>query len=587
MANQELEHLFYEGCYERILTSTANGDQSALDPFVVGALAFTGRIDEAEITGRLLLSDKTRPELDSVATRFFLCAGACHAGMLGRAMRWARQNLYALRAADARSRSFAFQGFGLVRYFEGRMARSRRFALRALSAAIEAGFPYGRLLALDLRGHALVQTGQILSGLRLLEQAERLALDLGFVANAQTIEVAEHIYRARFRAQSAEEASSRLRELAHSPIVSFFARRNALLELAWQHAFQGRALVAEESLSEAARIALPDQDRRGRVRGLLARAVCLMLSQGRIAAIAYLEDARRLAEPDPSLRAEVLFVEAAILRERRPGLSAELEGLASLTGIERAAIARRLVGPSARSTAIPPEDRFGELLLHLSSMTPEVRAVRLINEDLLGLLPWSLGLEPGSRIYLIGKSVVTEQNGNLSVKKAPSRPSLRVLHELATGPRSNGGLIESVWNLSTYSPSRHDPTLHTAVARLRAALAPHGDWVVTTGHGYQLAPDVELVEVGEVVELRGGDVLDASNDVVTQISDRESHILEILGRRRVASSSELAQDLRISDATALRSLRSLVDDGKLRRTGRGKSTRYSLFPETLSEGEGS
>jgi hypothetical protein len=588
MATPELEHLFYEGCYQRILTSTVKTQEGALDPFVVGALAFAGRLDEAEITGRLLIKDNARPESDAIAVRFFLCAGACHGGMLDKALRWAKQNIAALRAEDPRSRFFAYQGFGLVRYFEGRMARSRRFALRALSAAVEGAFPYGRLLALDLRGHALVQTGQILSGLRLLEQAERLALDLGFVANAQTIQVAEHIYRARFRIQSTEDAISRLRELAHSPIVGFFARRNAFLELVWQEAFQGRMGAAEESLGQAARIALPDQDRRGRVRGLLARAVSLMLSQGRVSAIPYLEEARRLAEPDASLRVEVLFAEATIMRERRHGLAAELDELALATGIERATIARRLVGPSASARSVPPEDRFGELLLNLPSMAPQVRVIHLINEALLGLVPWSVGLEPGRRVYLIGKSVLTEDHGNVSVHQHPSGPSVRVLRELAAGPKANGVLIGAVWNLSNYSPSRHDPTLHTAVARLRAALAPRGDWVITTAQGYQLAPDVELVTVEDTLRIHAPEEIDASHDDVPEISDRDSHILEIIGRRRIASSAELAQDLRISDATALRSLRSLVADGKLRRIGRGKSTRYSLFPDALAvEGEGS
>lgn len=588
MAAQELEHLFYEGAYERILSSTANTDESAKSPFVVGALAFTGRLDEAEITGRILSSDKTRPLLDLVAARFFLCAGACHAGMLDRAMRWARQNMAALRSPDPRSRFFAFQGFSLVRYFEGRMARSRRLSLRALSAAIEAGFPYGRLLALDLRGHALVQTGQILSGLRLLEQAERLALDLGFVANAQTIQVSQQIYRARFRVHSVKEASSKLEELARSPIVSFFARRNAFLELAWQAAFAGRIEDAEVSIGEAARIALPDQDRRGRVRGLLARAVCVMFSQGRIAALPYLENARRLANPDPSLRVEVLFTEAAILGEPREGLPDELEALVSVTGIERASIARRLVGPTSSTAPVPSEDRFAELLLHLPALEPEVRAVHLVNEQLLGLVPWSFGLTPGTRIYLTGTSVLTEDHGNVVAHQRPSGPSLRVLRELAEGPKTNGELLACVWNLHNYAPARHDPTLHTAVARLRAALAPHGDWVLTTERGYQLAPDVELVTVGQALEVHAPEGADSSESLAVEASNRESHILEIVGRRRIASSAELAQDLRISDATALRSLRSLVDAGKLQRTGRGKSTRYSLFPEAIhAEGEGS
>ncbi|MDH3726911.1 MAG: DeoR family transcriptional regulator, partial [Myxococcales bacterium] len=119
-----------------------------------------------------------------------------------------------------------------------------------------------------------------------------------------------------------------------------------------------------------------------------------------------------------------------------------------------------------------------------------------------------------------------------------------------------------------------------AVARLRAGLAPNGEWIVTTDRGYQLASDVELVLIGDGLEVYGmaggGEGIE-----LEPVSERESHILEILGRRRAASSTELAEDLSVSDATALRSLRSLVATGKLHRTGRGKGTRYSLVPGDL------
>ncbi len=577
MSPPDFERLFYEGCYDRILAATLRTQAGDLNPFVVGALAFSGRLDEAEITGRLILSDETRDEVDAVAVRFFLCAGACHAGLLGKALKWAKSNIGALGAPNPRSRFFGYQGLGLVRYFEGRMARSRRFTLRALSAAIEAQFPYGRLLALDLRGHALVQTGQVFSGLRLLQQAEHLAADLGFVANAQTIQVAEQVYRLRYRVPSPGDALARLEQLARSPSVSFFARRNALLELVWQHAFRSDVPTAELCLNEAARIALPDEDRRGRVRGLLARAVLLMLSEGRVAAVPYLEEARRIAQEDPSLRVEVLFVEAAVVRAERPGIASELGHLAHRTGIDRARIAQELALGS-RSTCLPLEDRLGELLLNLPSMPPEMRVVHLVHEHLAGLVPWSLNLNPGRRIYLTETSLLTEDHGRLSVHKHPSRPSVRVLRELATGPKTNAELMSSVWNLSSYSPSRHDPTLHTAVARLRAGLAPNGEWILTTDRGYQLASDVELVLVGDRLQVYAmGTVGDEVE--LESVSERESHILEILGRRRAASSTELAEDLRVSDATALRSLRALVATGKLHRTGRGKGTRYSLVPE--------
>src|SRR5260370_2141530 len=78
------------------------------------------------------------------------------------------------------------------------MARATRHVRRSLLHAVDARFQYGRLLASDLRGHALVQIGQVRAGLMLLERARDLARALELPGNAGAIECSSAIYRARF-----------------------------------------------------------------------------------------------------------------------------------------------------------------------------------------------------------------------------------------------------------------------------------------------------------------------------------------------------------------------------------------------------
>src|SRR5262249_26775518 len=110
-----------------------------------------------------------------------------------------RNNLSAAGALeDPICRFYVSQGLACFRYFRGLMRHAARHVRRALGHAIDARFQYGRLLASDLRGHALVQLGQVRAGLVLLERARDLARSLGLHGNAGAIECALATYRARF-----------------------------------------------------------------------------------------------------------------------------------------------------------------------------------------------------------------------------------------------------------------------------------------------------------------------------------------------------------------------------------------------------
>jgi hypothetical protein len=184
----------------------------------------------------------------------------------------------------------------------------------------------------------------------------------------------------------------------------------------------------------------------------------------------------------------------------------------------------------------------------------------------LGLVPWSLGLQPGKRLILMGDHLFTEHHGTVTVHAAPSGPSLKVLELLATGFQGRDELARHVWGLPQYHPSKHNAVINTALSRLRPSLgAPQ--WVITHDAGYHLADGVEFITV-------------AASPTATALTPSvppppaEELALEGLLREDALSSAEVARALHISPSSALRLLRRLAHEGRVEKMGSGRSTRY-------------
>ncbi len=556
----------FAGAYEEVVRRAAAGYSDLEAPAVIGALALGGRLEEAES----VFDARFRGSSPAPASaRFFLAAGFCHSGSSERALRYARENLASLRGAQALERYWAFQGLALVRHFEGRLARARRAARRALTAAIEADFPYGRFLSLDLLAHVSVHMGEIHAGMRLLAQAFELADSLGYGENAATERAAQLLFELRFSLGSGSAALAAVRELVGAGGVSYFTRRNGLLELSAAHALRGEGALAAEALEEARRIALPGSDRRARARWLIGHALCMALARGADAARVSLEEAQREARAELTLRAEIGLVEAVFLAPLPAAARSELERIAVQTGAERARVAWLLGAEDARSFAPRIEDGLCRLLLECLPLSPVERLQRVTDAHFFGLAPWALGLAPGRRIIVLGSMLIGENQGNVAAADLKNRPALKLLFALSRGYRSRSELLREVWSIAHFVPARHTPALHTAVSRLRYALGAL-DWVITHDDGYSLAPGVEVLACGDA---EAGPPSAPASPSLPPPDDRR-RVLEHVSARGPASSAEVARALRLSASTALRLLRALCEEGLLEKKGGGRSTRY-------------
>jgi tetratricopeptide (TPR) repeat protein len=602
---------FYAGLYAEVLARTIDGpafdvpeDDAA---FVVGALAFTGRLEEARALLGSLQQGGGAPSpaglRGRVAARFFLGVAYGRAGRHDEAERAFRENLRAAGAsADPTCRFYVAQGLACFRYFRGLMAHAARHVRRSLRHAFEARFQYGRLLATDLRGHALVQTGRVREGVALLEQARDLARALGLTGNAGAIECALACYRARFGVIPLALAIEELSALARGTSAEdSYSLRLVQAELGQQLALAGRCDEAWATLSALSAAPIPDGDGRARVRFLLACAAVARLRYGLDSARTYAAEARAAlgAGYDHALEVDLLCAELTVADPAARGdLALRLAALHTATGISRARVyvgvfdATAEVASAVRVSEFE-EDRAGARLAGVWSES-QAGLARLIRDGHLGLVPLAAGVAPDPAIVEVSPDrFVLAERGNVRLLDEAPPGGARLLREIAAGEGSRRAfhgkdqLLAAVWGIARYRADRHDALVHTAVSRLRALLGTSGHWVESRNGAYRLAAQVTFRGLGgpgepalsapESRELaagfpkaEGGAEPHAEGDP----DARERALLAHLGRAGSCSTADVAGALKVSEMTAFRTLRALLDRGLVTRSGKGRGTRY-------------
>lgn len=575
----ELAEAFRAGRHHDVLARAWDGPDPSFEvheaPYVVGSLALLGRLEEALAFAEQLTRDPDTPRPVAVEARFFAVVGLCHTGRYGEAEQWARRNAREARSPDSRTRFFVYQGVALYRYFTGRVDRARLASKRALKEAVLARYQLGRLLALDLRGHVLVQRGEISAGLRVLDQAAQLATGLASEGHATSIECARLAYENR-HGRRGEDLESRLSEVAARSTDNVYALRSAWLELAFRGALVGDAPRAREALEQAARQALPESDYRARARFFVTLAFISRLDRSQDEVRAALEGAVGALEAGDD---RLLFTELCLWdRVLRGGVVAMgLDDARRLHAETGSFVARVLVAMHGGPPLGLGEVRESPLLGLLASGGPLEERVRdAIARGWLGLVPLLSAREAGRYAIFVGDALVVAERGTVAlVDKLP--PQARELLEvLAGGERTKEQLLQDVWNIGRYAPHRHDSVMHTAVGRLRRALGSSADWIRTTETGYALVEEVQIVVVGGAgVEPAHEEAdADAAPPAAPKVDALPGRILDALAGDGPLRSTDLAERLKVSEATILRRLRELMADQRVRREGAGKSTRY-------------
>ena len=586
----DLARLFYVGRYADIIAATFDSEQ-AIAPadvaWVVGALTFVDRVDDARAVFELSADGDPRT---LVASRFFLGLAAARAGYFDRAFAiLVGDNFRARHDPDPWVRAFVFQGLAAHCYFTGRYPGAARLALRALRAAHEAKFLYVTLLGTDLRGHSLVQMGQLQRGIAMLEQAKTQAHRLGLTNNAFAVDTSIATYVTRFvpQAESLAQVEALLRGRAHDS----YSRRALLTEAAVQRALRGRRTDAALAIEDADRDALRGDTRRGKVASMLARLWVTRWQHGPAACAEQVAWAQALVEPrDVAFRAELLGFDILVARALGDG-EREQRALDQLRALWRtsqhfyAKAALAQFDDAGRTSAFD-EDGLAPLLRAVVRRDHAALS-RIVALGLHGVIPELLGLVPGKRIILIpGEDLLLlEDHGDVLVRHRPPRWCPLLLRILASGEASKEKIVAGLWGLRTYHPELHDPPVRTTVHRLRTFLAPHGDWIEVSDGGYRATVPVHLVATGELAPVESaplwdeGEVpaFDAPRAPVGGRSDPRQAVFHRLGEVEQASVVQLAKALELSQSTVLRALRELVEARQIERTGFARATRYRVL----------
>lgn len=562
--------LLYQGRYLDVLAATVDspaGTAPADLAFAVGALAFAGRVVEAELLCRSALrapSARTR-----AAAAFFVCVAQCRSGRLGDAANTLRQGVRRTDGArDAWSRALLLQGAACVRFFSGRLAPALADAVAAQSCALAAGFAYASMLANDLRGHALAAVGSAAEGVEVLSLARDQAARLGYDENARVIATSIALHRASVAEPAQALAILTAGALADDAQDSY-SRRTLLLARAPWLAWLGRGPEAQDLLA----LAEPLCATGARPRALLAvaRAQVARVTEGWDACLAHLEagEAHLAGERDPALCAEVLGLRLLGARARgdlptEASASSSLRALAAESGLRAARHWLDAWEPSALThgavAALPP------MLAVVAARSPATALAR----GMLGLIPETLGLRPGRRLHVFADALVVEAHGAVNRLPGLSARATSLLLALAQGVGAREALFTSVWGIRGYDPARHAGPLKTAISRLRASLGEAHGWVRSTADGYALDPEVTVrVHDGspEAVEAPASTPTDLARN------DRQRRLLTRLGAREM-SVAALARAVGEPQRTVSRELSTMCAAGLLRREGAGRATTY-------------
>jgi hypothetical protein len=572
VVDDELDAAFRAGRHQEVVARAWDAASATWSvtraPFVIGSLALLGRVDEAHALATRTMHDASTPPEVRVEVVFFAVVGACHTGRYAEALQWTRRLAAQARDPEPRTRFFVYQGIALLRYFTSRMDAARRASKRALHEAVLSGFAFGRLLALDLRGHVLVQRGEVNAGLRVLDQAASLAGTLGAEGHRAAIESAKLAYQNRHGRRD-ETLEAALSEVAASTVDNLYAHRAAWHELAFRAALVGDAERAREALERGAELALADADYRARARYFTTHAFVSRLDRRPDDVGSALRNAAAalVGRDDRVLFAEVALWDAWLGAGTIDMLHDVAHRLARSTGTFFARVNESLRGGEPLGLA---EEEESPLWGTLAGRAPrQERAERAIARGWLGTLPTLFGVTSGRHVFFVGEHVVVDDRGSLTLIGRLPGHGRALLEALASAERSKESLVAEVWKVPRYAPHLHDAVVHTAIARLRRALGPAQEWLRTTPSGYALDA-VDLVSSGVVVEAAPSE---ASGE--GESDPLEERVLGAIGKghERVP---ELASALDVSAATVLRRLRALQAQGRVVREGSGKGTRYRL-----------
>lgn len=568
-----LERLLFQGRYQELLA--ARPDKLTRDnvPLVLGALSFTGRMDEA--LPLFALHEKHFNREQKITATFFLALGLIRTSDYAQARQLIAQNLLALRhRPSARSRFYIHQGLAFYRYFCGRWDAGLRVATKAFEAALEDGFSYGKILSSDLRGHLLVQVHNVDEGLKFLSDAAEMAHKLGNSAVADAAEISVLTYEAQYGLRPKTVVQKLKAKLKSREASDTYSRASLLLELSRQLMLRGQLLEVRPYLDEASRLIYMFKNRRQEALLNLRWAYFSLISGEPYRALSFTQAAERCLDlqVDRSLELAALGLQLKIvqqlgIQERESLLNKEIQYKSKLFG---GMIHRRMLNRQSPQFLSGKGDRLGDMI-------DKNDLDDILNSGLLLFLFESKNVPWEAKIFWPdlspGVSVVFD-HGRVHTVTGLTPLMRKTMTALLQGYGRKDELITHVWGYE-YDPQRHDSLIYNTVTGLRKILGPSAHWIETTEAGYRMAAGIQLRT--DVVRPERT----ALPTVALQagLNHRQLTFLKKVKPGEFIHVRNYQKLFHVAEITACRDLASLHREGYVLRVGRARATRYTVAGE--------
>jgi DNA-binding winged helix-turn-helix (wHTH) protein len=582
---------FFRGDYQSALAKSIDhpGREWRLQDlgYIVGALCFVGRSVEGET---LFLVHAASLSLEQkIKVRYFLGVGFTRVSNYQKARHYFALNRRALGSkVSLESRFFVFQGIGFYRYF----CCKWRFALRdsklAFDAALRAQFLYGRVVSADLHGHLLVQTGEVHHGLRVLKEAQALALQIGNTGVAGAIEISRVGYDAQFGLSGSRTVPKLQKYLKSTASVQdTYSHAALLLEMARQMILRGDFEAAGQALDQAARMIYARQNRRQECTLNLRYAYLAYLRDEVPLGLSFLQSAKRALDLsiDHALRLAALGLELKLVErlgmpERQKQVEAEIDTESAMYGGWINQNIRARYAGDIRLSHAAAVDPLGSLRDQIS-MDFETALEAVLKTEYHGFLLEVFPQFRGRSVLYFGldeTSAILFSSRKVSYLKGLTPFQRAILRNLASGPKSKAELIGSVWRYPVYHPLQHDPVIYQAVTGLRKFLDEFASWIETTENGYRLRNGVTIEQMAHSSSTETGLATSTPSDGIHKSSLNHRQVKFMFAGRigEFISVHGYKERFGVSEITASRDLSNLFRLGIVIRIGRARSTRYSI-----------
>ena len=619
-----LADFFASGKHSEILELTLDDPlwqkQKSDLPWIMGALVFLGKLDEAEALYQLIFAkgDTSAASADQAAlAHFFLSLGHARVSAYPRASAEIRK-IFHLRHSSSLARFCFWQASAFNWSLSSRYFRSRSSATFALKHSVLAGHPFFRLISLDLLGHAFVRTGEVSQGLAKFTEAQNLARKIGNGGFLESLEVSHLIFKVMHSADTSANITLLKTKLEKVKVEDNYTKASIGLELVRQLTLSGNLMEAEANLQSIRERIFRFGHRRQKATAFHRHAQILRLRGQWEECFSHLDQAEKELDfkKDLSQKLEISGLRLQVQKELSSVSRAELnpriaalfkahEKKHSLKSLEKevlrltqltgSGVARSWWSRHKGQTSTASDDDVGTLLSQLLSFKREGQLQSafdaLLRAGALSLFPEFLCRPRGETALHLGFSRnVGIWEGNVFCLKGKLGSFSKAFLKLIEGgsPVGKKEVVESLWGFR-YRPEIHDPKVYVLVSRVRASLGNLAHIVVHSDHVYKLGDRCLILDhaasrksPAEVEILRKEELFSAS------FSGRQMRILEWSQTAPIVSSRAVCQEFGVSKATATRDLCELSNAGCFVPLGNGRGTEYrrKLDPFVSKLGKG-